>query len=115
MLAVRGPEQHPAGVPVCGLRVSSGGGWCLIYQWDAAKAAKNSKKHGVTFAEAATVFFDPLALTYPDTDHSADEQREITIGHNYEAGSRVCFSLRNRGPHSDHQRPAGDQIGAKKV
>jgi uncharacterized DUF497 family protein len=35
----------------------------------------------VTFQEAATVFFDPLALTYPDPAHSADEQREVTIGH----------------------------------
>jgi uncharacterized DUF497 family protein len=33
----------------------------MIYQWDAAKAAANSKKHGITFAEAAMVFFDPLA------------------------------------------------------
>ena len=61
------------------------------------------------------MFFDPLALTYTDTDHSADEQREITIGHTYEAGAGVCFSLRSRGPHSDHQSPTGDQVEAKKV
>ena len=58
----------------------------MIYQWDAAKAAANSKRHGITFAEAATVFFDPLALTYTDTDHSADEQRDITIGHTMKQG-----------------------------
>lgn len=35
----------------------------------------------VTFAEAATVFGDPLAVTFPDPDHSDDEDREITIGY----------------------------------
>jgi uncharacterized DUF497 family protein len=33
-----------------------------------------------SFEEAATVFGDPLALTYPDPDHSASEQRFITVG-----------------------------------
>lgn len=53
----------------------------MIYQWDAGKAAANLKKHGVSFEDAATVFSDALALTYPDPDHSVDERREITIGH----------------------------------
>jgi uncharacterized protein len=40
-----------------------------------------TRKHGVTFEQAATVFTDPMALTYPDPDHSDEEFREITIGH----------------------------------
>ena len=36
---------------------------------------------GLSFLEAATVFFDPLAFTFPDPDHSSSEEREITIGH----------------------------------
>ena len=53
----------------------------MIYEWDAEKAAANLRKHGVSFLDAATVFLNPLAMTYEDPDHSADEQREVTIGH----------------------------------
>ncbi len=53
----------------------------VIFEWDGPKAAANLKKHHVAFEAAATVFFDPLAITFPDPDHSADERREITIGH----------------------------------
>jgi uncharacterized DUF497 family protein len=52
----------------------------VVYEWDAGKAAANLKKHRVAFTEAATVFLDPLALTYQDPDHSQDEQRYITVG-----------------------------------
>ena len=54
---------------------------CVTFEWDARKAAANFKKHGVAFEDAATVFLDPLATTFPDPDHSLDEQREITIGY----------------------------------
>lgn len=53
----------------------------VIYEWDASKAASNVRKHGVSFEAAASVFRDPLALTFDDPDHSIDEHREITIGH----------------------------------
>jgi uncharacterized DUF497 family protein len=42
--------------------------------------ARNLQKHGVAFEDAATVFLDPLALTFPDPDHSSGEDCEITIG-----------------------------------
>jgi hypothetical protein len=41
---------------------------------------KNSRKHGVTFREAATVFGDPLAITFNDPDHSIEEDRYLTFG-----------------------------------
>jgi uncharacterized DUF497 family protein len=50
------------------------------FEWDPVKARQNRRKHRVLFQEAATVFGDPLAVTYPDPDHSASEQRFITIG-----------------------------------
>jgi len=50
------------------------------FQWDPAKARNNRRKHRVAFEEAASVFGDPLAVTYPDPDHSISEQRFITIG-----------------------------------
>jgi uncharacterized protein len=48
--------------------------------WDGAKAIANIAKHGVSFHEAATAFGDPLAITYPDPDHSIGEERYITFG-----------------------------------
>ena len=52
----------------------------MRFEWDPKKAAANLKKHGVTFQEAATVFGDPLAITFQDPDHSMDEERELTFG-----------------------------------
>jgi uncharacterized DUF497 family protein len=53
----------------------------LEFEWDEDKAASNEKKHGVSFDEAASVFYDPLAAIFDDETHSQDEQREIIIGH----------------------------------
>ena len=54
----------------------------MVYEWDPEKAKANIRKHGLSFDEAATVFLDPLALTFSDPHHSDDEEeREITIGH----------------------------------
>jgi len=53
----------------------------VTFEWDARKAAANFSKHGVAFEDAATVFLDPLATTFPDPDHSKEEGREITIGY----------------------------------
>jgi hypothetical protein len=50
------------------------------FEWDPGKARKNRRKHRVSFEEAATVFGDPLALTFPDPDHSETEHRFITVG-----------------------------------
>jgi uncharacterized DUF497 family protein len=52
----------------------------MDFEWDDAKAEANVKKHGVSFAEAATVFGDPLAITFFDPDHSDEEDRFLTIG-----------------------------------
>jgi len=52
----------------------------MEFEWDPRKDAANRRKHGVGFREAATVFGDPLATTFPDTDHSTSEHRFLTIG-----------------------------------
>ena len=49
-------------------------------EWNAEKDVANQRKHGVTFDEAATVFYDPLEITFPDPDHSLTEDRFLTIG-----------------------------------
>lgn len=48
--------------------------------WDAVKAQSNIAKHGVTFAQAATVLLDPLAMTVFDEAHSQSEERWFTLG-----------------------------------
>ena len=50
------------------------------FSWDDRKAAANLRKHGVPFHEASTVFDDPLAITYPDSEHSTGESRYVTFG-----------------------------------
>lgn len=52
----------------------------FVFDWDPAKAKLNLAKHGVSFDDAMTVFADPLALTIFDTDHSAEEDRWVTLG-----------------------------------
>ncbi|MBI5965161.1 MAG: BrnT family toxin [Chloroflexi bacterium] len=52
----------------------------MDFEWDPRKAEINLRKHGVSFAEAGTVFGDHLAITVPDPDHSNNEDRYITIG-----------------------------------
>lgn len=49
-------------------------------EWDPTKAAANLAKHGVDFHDAGTVLDDPLSTTFPDPQHSLDEQRYLTIG-----------------------------------
>jgi len=50
------------------------------FGWNGEKAKQNLKKHGVSFEEAVTVFYDPLSATFDDPDHSVGEYRYITIG-----------------------------------
>ncbi|MGO9449775.1 MAG: BrnT family toxin [Candidatus Binataceae bacterium] len=50
----------------------------MEFEWDPNKAANNFSKHGVRFAEAATVFEDEAALTMADDD--PDEERFLALG-----------------------------------
>ncbi len=52
----------------------------MEFEWDPKKARYNLKNHQVDFNEATTVFDDPLSITYPDPDHSYEEDRFIIIG-----------------------------------
>lgn len=52
----------------------------MEFEWDENKEKLNEKKHGVSFHEAASVFGDPLAITFDDPDHSINEHRLITFG-----------------------------------
>ncbi len=52
----------------------------LEFTWDPAKARKNLRKHGVSFEEAETVFYDDRARLVDDPDHSEAEDRFILLG-----------------------------------
>jgi uncharacterized DUF497 family protein len=52
----------------------------MEFEWDPGKAAENLKKHRVPFEEAASVFGDPLAITFDDPGHSIGEKRSLTFG-----------------------------------
>lgn len=52
----------------------------MQFDWDERKAASNLRKHGVSFDEAGSVFFDPLAVSGRDPDHSIGEARVVPFG-----------------------------------
>ena len=51
----------------------------LGFDWDEAKAAVNRRKHGVSFEEASTIFYDENALLIADPDHSEEEDRFLLL------------------------------------
>lgn len=52
----------------------------MRFEWDPAKSAANARKHGVTFEEAQSVFYDDFAVQFFDDEHSGDEERFLLLG-----------------------------------
>jgi hypothetical protein len=52
----------------------------LAFEWDPKKEVVNRRKHDVGFADASTVFSDPLSITIPDPDYTSGEERLVIIG-----------------------------------
>jgi len=52
----------------------------IKFEWNASKASINKKKHGVSFDEAKSAFFDENALVIYDEEHSEDEERFVLLG-----------------------------------
>lgn len=70
----------------------------LRFEWDERKDESNQRKHGVSFEEARTVFFDEEAIEYPDPDHSHEESRFLLIGRSFRFRVLlICHCLRNEG------------------
>jgi uncharacterized protein len=70
----------------------------IKFEWDSAKAAANLKKHGVSFEEAQSTFYDEFAVQFFDEDHSPDEDRFLLLG--MSVGARlllVCHCEREAG------------------
>ncbi len=68
----------------------------MDFEWDRRKAKYNRRKHRLTFEEAHTVFSDPLARIFDDSDHSSEEKRELIIGHS-NRGRLLVVSFIERG------------------
>ena len=67
----------------------------LHFEWDPQKDLINQKKHGVSFAEASTVFEDVNALVINDPEHSEDEERFVILGFSLQANLLVvCHCYR---------------------
>lgn len=45
----------------------------LRFEWDENKNKINQRKHGISFEEATTVFYDEDALIKDDPEHSKEE------------------------------------------
>jgi len=70
----------------------------LRFEWDTAKAASNLKKHGVSFEEARSVFYDELAVQFFDEKSSEAEDRFLMLGLSSEAQLLlVCHCERDSG------------------
>jgi len=61
----------------------------IKFEWDPAKAASNKRKHGVTFEEAESVFYDDFAIQFFDEENSQLEDRLLMLGHSNQ--SRVLL------------------------
>ena len=68
----------------------------MDFEWDDAKAEVKEEKHGVTFAEAMTIFADTLSVTGYDPRHSDEEDRFLTMGMSVE-GRLLVVSHTDRG------------------
>ncbi len=66
----------------------------IIFEWDDKKDKTNKRKHGISFEEARTAFYDENAIQYFDPDHSDEEDRFILLGISYKLKVLVvchCF------------------------
>jgi uncharacterized protein len=70
----------------------------IKFEWNPAKAAANLKKHGISFHEAQSVFYDDFAVQFFDEEHSATEARFLMLGRSVEARLLlVCHCEREAG------------------
>ena len=61
----------------------------MTFEWDEKKNRINKRKHGISFEEAQTVFYDNDAIVFDDPDHSYGEERFLILGVSFSA--KVCI------------------------
>lgn len=66
----------------------------LEFEWDKKKDKTNAKKHGISFEEARTAFYDEYAIQFFDPEHSESEDRFLLLGSSFNLNTLVvchCF------------------------
>jgi len=67
----------------------------IKFEWDKKKDVSNIKKHGISFEEAHTVFYDEYALQFYDPEHSEAEDRFLLLGVDFKSKALVvCHCYR---------------------
>ena len=67
----------------------------LVFEWDENKNRINQRKHGISFDEASSVFYDDRAILFDDPQHSTEEERFLLLGMSDEANlCIVCHCYR---------------------
>jgi uncharacterized protein len=70
----------------------------IKFEWNATKAISNKKKHGVSFEEAQSVFYDEFSMQFFDDDNTESEERFLMLGFSDEARLLiVCHCERDQG------------------
>lgn len=71
----------------------------IAFEWDAIKASVNRKKHGISFEEEKTVFYDEKAAIIHDPEHSLSEERFVLLGFSVESRILVvihCYRKKDK-------------------
>jgi uncharacterized DUF497 family protein len=86
----------------------------LQFEWDARKSAANERKHGVSFEEAQSVFFDDRAILVQDPEEEAEDRflllglsaglRTLVVCHCYRSSDRVIRIISARKAHREERR-----------
>lgn len=71
----------------------------IRFEWDQQKAENNLKKHGVSFEEAKSVFYDENAKLINDPEHSENEDRFILLGLSYSFRTILVFHCYRKNGH----------------
>ena len=70
----------------------------IEFEWDTTKASSNKRKHGISFEEAQSVFYDDFAIQFFDEENSNEEDRFLILGHSNQSRILlICHCEKNSG------------------
>jgi len=70
----------------------------IEFEWDTTKASSNKRKHGISFEEAQSVFYDDFAIQFFDEENSSEEDRFLMLGHSNQTRILlICYCEKNSG------------------
>jgi len=72
----------------------------IKFEWNQTKSRSNQKKHGVSFDEAQTVFYDDLAIQFYDETNSNFEDRFLMLGRSVESRVLLVYHCERQEGHS---------------